>query len=116
MMSVSDSAIGQVFNIVEEMPKFNGGEPSQEFRKYINGILVYPEAEKKNKITGRTIVQFTVNETGKVTDVKVVVPSVEAFDKEAIRILEGSPLWTPGKQRGKAVSVQYTYPVNFLLE
>jgi len=105
-----------VFFVVEEMPKFNGGEPSQEFRKYINSNLVYPESWKIKKTNSRTIVEFTVSETGKVTNVKVIGPSGEAFDKEAIRVIEASPLWTPGKQRGKAVSVKYTYPVNFIFE
>lgn len=106
----------EIFYIVEDMPTFNGGDPAIEFRKYIAANLEYPEIAAENGISGRVIVQFAVNSKGKVVDA-VVVRSVDpALDKEAIRVVMSSPPWTPGRQRGKAVKVLFTFPINFVLQ
>lgn len=106
----------EVFYIVEDMPTFNGGDPATEFRKYIAQNLQYPEIAAENGVSGRVIVQFAVNKTGQVVDA-VVMRSVDpALDKEAIRVVMSSPKWTPGKQRGKAVKVLFTFPINFVLQ
>lgn len=106
----------EVFYIVEDMPTFNGGEPATEFRKYIAQNLRYPEIAAENGISGRVIVQFAVSKVGQVEDA-VVVRSVDpALDKEAVRVVMASPKWTPGKQRGKAVKVLFTFPINFVLQ
>ena len=106
----------EVFYIVEDMPTFNGGDPATEFRKYIAQNLQYPEIAAENGVSGRVIVQFAVSRTGQVVDA-IVVRSVDpALDKEAIRVVMSSPKWTPGKQRGKAVKVLFTFPINFVLQ
>lgn len=106
----------QIFYIVEDMPTFRGGDPAIEFRKYIFENLEYPEIAAENGISGRVIVQFAVNNRGRVVDA-VVVRSVDpALDKEAVRVVMASPSWTPGKQRGKAVKVLFTFPINFVLQ
>jgi protein TonB len=106
----------EVFFIVEDMPTFNGGDPATEFRKYIAQNLRYPEIAAENGISGRVIVQFAVNKTGQVVDAVVVRSIDPALDKEAIRVVMSSPKWTPGKQRGKAVKVLFTFPINFVLQ
>ncbi len=106
----------QVFYIVEDMPTFNGGDPAIEFRKYIAQNLRYPEIAAENGISGRVIVQFAVNSTGKVVDAVVVAGVDPALDKEALRVVMASPPWTPGRQRGKAVKVLFTFPINFVLQ
>jgi protein TonB len=106
----------EVFYIVEDMPTFNGGDPATEFRKYIAQNLRYPEIAAENGISGRVIVQFAVNKTGSVVDAKIVRSIDPALDKEAIRVVMSSPKWTPGKQRGKAVKVLFTFPINFVLQ
>ncbi len=106
----------EIFYIVEDMPTFNGGDPAIEFRKYISNNLDYPEIAAENGISGRVIVQFAVNSSGRVVDAVVVRPVDPALDKEAIRVVMASPPWTPGKQRGKAVKVLFTFPINFVLQ
>lgn len=106
----------EVFFIVEDMPTFNGGDPATEFRKYIAQNLRYPEIAAENGISGRVIVQFAVDRTGQVVDAVVVRSIDPALDKEAIRVVMSSPKWTPGKQRGKAVKVLFTFPINFVLQ
>ena len=106
----------EVFYIVEDMPTFNGGEPATEFRKYIAQNLQYPEIAAENGVSGRVIVQFAVDKTGKVVDARIVRSVDSALDKEAVRVVMSSPKWTPGKQRGKAVKVLFTFPINFVLQ
>ena len=104
------------FVIVEEMPLFNGGDPKTEFYKYINRHVIYPEIAAENGISGRVQVQFVVNSNG-IIERAVVTRSVDpALDKEALRVILSSPKWTPGKQRGKAVNVLFTFPINFVLQ
>ena len=118
MMGDDDEEIEEeeVFYIVEDMPTFNGGEPATEFRKYIAQNLQYPEIAAENGVSGRVIVQFAVDKTGKVVDAVVVRSVDSALDKEAVRVVMSSPKWTPGKQRGKSVKVLFTFPINFVLQ
>ncbi len=106
----------QTFTVVEEMPKFNGGEPATEFRKYIFQNLSYPDIASGNGISGKVLVQFTIDSKGKLVDAVVLIPVDPALDKEALRVVMSSPLWTPGRQRGKAVKVLYTFPISFKLQ
>ena len=100
------------FQHVEVKPTFNGGDANQ-FSRWVNQQLEYPENCKKEGISGRVTLSFTVSETGKVTDVKVLRGVHEDLDNEAIRVVSSSPDWTPGIADGKAVAIKYTFPVLF---
>lgn len=104
----------EVFLIVEEMPVFPGG--AEALTKYLASSVKYPVVAQENGIQGRVFVQFVVNQKGEVTDVKVSRPVDPNLDKEAIRVVQSMPKWAPGKQRGKAVKVSYTVPINFRLQ
>jgi len=134
----------QVFTVVEEMPKFNGGEPD-EFRMYIAQNLIYPPEASEAGVTGKIFIKFIVDKEG-----KVVIPDQEAMaqiegkplgevvvaayrkinedaedpdekyiqmlKEEVKRVVSSSPDWTPGKQRGNAVNVIFTFPIKFVLQ
>ena len=102
------------FQLVEEKPSFNGGD-ANEFSKWVNSKLVYPEIAKENGVQGRVTLQFTVNPDGTVSNVKVLRGVDPSLDKEAVRVVSSSPKWKPGKQRDRAVKVTYTFPVIFQL-
>ena len=102
------------FQLVEEKPSFQGGDANQ-FSKWVNSKLVYPEIAKENGVQGRVTLQFTVNADGTVSNVKVLRGVDPALDKEAVRVVSMSPKWKPGKQRDRAVKVTYTFPVIFQL-
>ena len=102
------------FALVEEKPKFQGGD-ANTFSAWVNKNLNYPEIAKENGIQGRVTLQFTVNTDGSVSDVKVLRGVDASLDKEAVRIVSMSPKWTPGKQRDRAVKVVYNFPVVFQL-
>ena len=98
--------------LVEEKPSFQGGDANQ-FSKWVNQRLVYPDDAKEKGIQGRVTLQFTVEKDGTVTNVKVLRGLDPSLDKEAVRVVSMSPKWKPGKQRDRAVPVIYTFPVFF---
>ena len=104
-----------VFVVVESMPEFPGGQ--QALFKYLSENVKYPTIAQEHGIQGRVICQFVVNKDGSIVDVEVVRSGGDpSLDKEAIRVIKSMPKWKPGKQRGKAVRVKYTVPVNFKLQ
>jgi TonB family protein len=106
---------GEVFFIVEEMPDFQGGG-QDAFRKFISENLRYPEVAARDNIQGRVFVQFVVKADGSVADATIVRGVHPSLDREAVRVVMSSPRWTPGRQRGEAVNVAFTFPVNFVLQ
>ena len=102
------------FQLVEEKPSFQGGDANQ-FSKWVNSRLQYPEIAKENGVQGRVTLQFTVEKDGTVTKVRVLRGVDPSLDKEAVRVVSQSPKWKPGKQRDRAVPVTYTFPVIFQL-
>ena len=102
------------FALVEEKPQFQGGD-ANTFSTWVSQHLEYPEIAKENGVSGRVMVQFTVNPNGSVSDVKVLRGVDPSLDKEAVRVIQSSPKWTPGKQRDRAVKVTYQFPVIFQL-
>lgn len=100
--------------LIEFKPSFNGGDMN-EFSKWVNSQLIYPESAKKNGIQGRVTIQFTIDEKGSVKDVSVLRGVDPALDAEAKRVVSSSPKWKPGRTRDKAVPVTVTFPVIFQL-
>ncbi|NOY36318.1 MAG: TonB family protein, partial [Chlorobi bacterium] len=105
----------ETFFIVEEMPKFQGGDV-EKFRQYIADNIVYPESAASRGVSGKVFVQWIVDNHGNVTDVKVVRGVDPDLDAEAVRVVSSSPRWTPGRQRGITVRVQMTTPIVFVLD
>ncbi|HOP42347.1 MAG: energy transducer TonB [Flavobacteriales bacterium] len=104
----------QIFTIVEEMPSFPGGE--EELFKYLGKSIKYPQMAADAGISGVVYVTFVVDKDGKVKDAKVLRGIGGGCDEEAIRVVKAMPPWKPGKQRGKAVKVQYNLPIRFTLK
>jgi TonB family protein len=93
------------FEEKSKMPRFPGGEVA--FLEYIMKNITYPAEAVKDSAKGTVNVTFSVNNQGKVEDVKVSLSVHPALDEEAIRVVNSSPEWTPGKE------VSYEVPVNF---
>ena len=103
----------EFFMVVENMPEFPGGDLG--LMKYIQKNVRYPAIAKEYNITGKVYVQFIVDKTGSVTNVKVVRGVDKNLDAEAVRVVKSLPKYKPGKQRGKPVRVMFTIPINFTL-
>ena len=104
----------KVFDVVEEMPQFPGGQAA--LLEYLAKNIKYPVVAEENGVQGRVIVTFVVERDGSITDVKVVKSVDPSLDKEATRVVKSMPKWQPGKQNGSAVRVKYTVPVQFRLQ
>ncbi len=104
----------EVFVVVEEMPEFPGG--SSALRNFIAKVIKYPAEARRNKIQGKVFVSFVVSTSGKVEDAKVVKSVNPLLDAESLRVVNMMPDWKPAKQRGQAVSVAYTVPIEFILQ
>ncbi len=103
------------FILVEQKPRFNKGD-ANEFSKWVNSRLVYPEIAKENGSEGKVTLSFKVGKDGNVYDVCVLRSSSDsALDNEAVRVVSSSPKWEPGRQRDRNVVVTYTFPVVFAL-
>ena len=98
---------------VEQMPEFPGG--IEAFNAYLKRELRYPEQCRQIGITGSVLVEFVVERDGSISNVKVLVPVYPDLDAEAVRVINASPKWNPGKQMGKAVRVFYQIPIRFTL-
>ena len=104
----------EIFKIVEEMPSFPGGEA--KLMEYVGKNIKYPQIARETGIQGRVFVNFVVEPDGSVSNVTVLRGIGGGCDEEAMRVVKNMPKWKPGKQRGKAVRVQYMLPVNFRLQ
>lgn len=104
----------KVFDVVEQMPSFPGGNSA--LMQYLSKNIKYPVVAEENGIQGRVICTFVVERDGRVTDVRVVKSVDPSLDKEAVRVVSSMPAWIPGKQNGSAVRVKYTLPVTFRLQ
>ena len=109
----STEKVEEIFEIVEEPAFFEGG--MDNFYKYIAKNIKYPKQAKREKIQGKIFLQFVVDKTGEITDVKVTKGLGFGLDQEAKRVLMASPKWKPARQRGKTVKVRMTIPIMFRL-
>ena len=113
------------------MPRFPGCEDKgskaekdqcaqKKLLEFIYKNIKYPAIARENGVEGTVVVQFVVEKDGKVTDAKVVRDIGAQCGAEALRVVElmntKGLRWTPGKQRGNAVRVQFNLPVKFKLE
>ena len=98
-----------IFEVVEQMPEYPGGMSA--LQKYLSEKIA--GSPIKGKVGGRVMVGFTVAETGKIKDVRVLQSDEASLNQEAERIVSEMPDWIPGKQRGRPVPVKYTVPIRF---
>jgi protein TonB len=103
--------VDEIFTVVEDMPVFPGG--NVEFYKWVSDNLEYPSKALKAEVEGRVILRFVVDQTGDVSGVEVLKGIGFGCDEEALRVMNDSPNWIPGKQRGKAVKTSVVIPLNF---
>ena len=104
-------AVDTIYNSVEQMPEFPGGE--QAMMKYISENVKFPEKAKEEGVMGRVFIGFVVERDGSVNEVRVLRGIGGGCDEEAVRVISSMPKWKPGMQDGKAVRVRYQIPIHF---
>lgn len=105
---VDDSSF---FTLVETMPEYKGGESA--LLSWIGKNVEYPKKAKKKRIEGVVYVSYIVDVDGKVVDVRVVRGVHKLLNKAAVKCIKKLSGYTPGRQKGKPVKVQFTIPIRF---
>jgi protein TonB len=105
----------EIFVIVEDMPKFRGGDINK-FREWVQKRVRYPELAAENGIQGRVFITFVVEPNGNVSNVSVTRSVDPLLDDAAKEAVAASPKWEPGMQRGRPVRVRYSIPIIFQLQ
>ena len=113
LLDIATSEEDTVYQIVEEMPEFPGGENA--LMEYVSKNVVYPEEAKEKEIQGRVFISFVVEKDGSIGEVKVLRGIGGGCDEESVRVISDMPKWKPGKQKGEAVRVSYQIPIMFKL-
>lgn len=113
-MNAQSESSTKVYDDVDEMPSFSGG--NYGLMTFLAQNMVYPVTAQENGVQGRVIISFVVETDGSITDVKVARSVDPSLDREAMRVVKAMPKWTPGKKDGKPVRVKYTTPVVFRLQ
>ncbi|MBR6285883.1 MAG: TonB family protein [Bacteroidaceae bacterium] len=109
-----DNDQSPVFDVVEQMPSYPGGQ--EKMFEFIMANLRYPAEAMKQKTVGRVIVTFVIEKNGAVSNVNVAKGVDPLLDAEAKRVVSIMPHWNPGKQNGKTVRVKYAIPITFQLQ
>ncbi|MEQ8304581.1 MAG: energy transducer TonB [Cyclobacteriaceae bacterium] len=108
-----EEEVEEIFTIVEDPASPQGGMTA--FYKYVGDKIKYPAQARRMGVEGRVFVQFVIDKDGSITEVVAVKGIGAGCDEEAVRILQGSPKWKPGKQRGKPVKQRMVLPITFKL-
>jgi len=95
-------------------PEFNGGQA--QLTSYLTDSIQYPFVCKQLKKQGKVTVRFLVDKTGKISDAKVINRADYYLDKEAVRLINVMPAWTPGSKCGEKLNIYVSLPVNFKLD
>ncbi len=121
-----EEEISVPFAVIENIPIFPGCEDikikaeqiacfQKKIQEHVAKEFKYPEVAVEMGIQGKVHVQFAINNMGYISDIRVRGPD-KILENEASRIVATIPKMTPGMQRGRAVRVPYSIPINFVLE
>ncbi|WP_339628518.1 energy transducer TonB [uncultured Maribacter sp.] len=111
------------FAVIEDVPIFPGCENESDKRACFNSMIQkhigknfrYPEIAQEMGVQGRVSVMFVIQKDGSIGNVRMRGPD-KNLEAEAARIINKLPKMTPGKQRGRAVRVPFSIPINFKLQ
>lgn len=103
----------EVFDVVEQQPNPPGGMSG--WNQYLGKNLNYPVQARQMGIEGTVIVVFEIQKDGSIRNVEILRGIGGGADEEAIRVVQNSPRWEPGKQRGREVTTRMRLPIRFKL-
>lgn len=103
-----------VYTLVEESPKFPGGDPA--IMQYIRDNMRYPAIAVEHGIQGRVTLSFIIEKDGSISNIDELRSPSEELTKEAKRLVESMPKWEPGKIKGQVVRTKYVLPISFRLQ
>ncbi len=104
----------EIFCIVSKMPQFKG-KGLDAFQEYVQSKVEYPKEAAESNISGKVYVEFTIDEKGKLTDIRILRSPDQLLSNEVIKVLKNSPDWSPGEEAGKPIAVKQTIAISFKL-
>ncbi|MBN1115771.1 MAG: energy transducer TonB [Bacteroidales bacterium] len=110
-----DAVEESIFVIVEKMPTYRNGTEAN-FQKHVQQLVKYPAIAQQENIQGQVIVQFVVDENGKLVEPKIVRSAHETLSNAVLEALKKTSDWKAGEQRGRKVKVAFTIPIFFKLQ
>lgn len=111
---LKDEPVDEIRDIVETMPTYVGG--LEEFYKFVGKNLKYPAQARRIGVEGKVFVYFVVDKDGSLSDIKIARGIGAGCDEEVLRIINMSPKWNAGMQRGVPVKVRMMMPITFKLQ
>ncbi len=108
-----NNTINEPFSVTEK--PFFGSGGDNEFRSWIAKQIVYPQSCIETNTQGKVYLQFVVEKNGSISNILIQRSVDPELSKEAIRVLELSPSWNPGKINGSPVRVRVNFPITFSL-
>lgn len=114
LSEVIELNIDTVYEFVDVYPEFEGGK--EGILEYITSHVKYPKQAKDKKESARVFIEFVVDKSGHVRDVKYAKKTKKYFDDEAIRVISSMPKWKAGMKDGKAVNTRMIVPISFKLD
>lgn len=124
---IEQKKANEIYKVVDQMPRFPGCEnegdemekkycSTDKMLKFIYRNIKYPEKARDNGSEGTAVISFVVEKNGSIVNPKIVRNVAGGCGEEALRVVKKMPNWTPGKQRGKTVRVQFNLPIKFKLQ
>lgn len=126
-----DLGLEDIFDVVEQAPRFPGCEDmagnnkakkscaDKAMLQFIYEHIQYPAIARENGIEGTVVIRFVVEKDGSIQQATIVRDIGAGCGKEGLRVVNlmnaQQKIWTPGKQRGKAVRVQFNLPIKYRL-
>lgn len=110
---LEEEVVDEIFDIVEVWPEYKGG--IKAFYSFVFKHIKYPNSARRMRIEGKVFLKFVVDKDGSVTQSEIIKGIDNSCDNEALRVLNMSPKWKPGKQRGKPVMVKMILPITYKL-
>jgi protein TonB len=111
--TASATVKSEIFKKVEIESEFPGGQPA--WSKFLNTHLVYPPKAVRKQIEGEVVVQFIVDEKGKISDLQALTGH-PLLRNAALDVMRQSPKWIPANQDGKKVKSYKKQPILFRLQ
>lgn len=120
-----------VYKVVDEMPCFPGCEDvtdeaernncaNGKLLKYLHTNLKLTPLQAESCAAGTVVIQFVVETDGSIAAAKIMRDIGVGYGQSALQAVqsmnENGIRWIPGKQRGRAVRVEYNVPVRIKLE
>jgi TonB family protein len=113
--STATTSSEEVFKVVDNPPKFPGGEKA--LVQFLSSNIRYPKMAQKNNTTGTVFVKFVVDPEGKISQITTVGKVLgNGLEDESMRVVAAMPNWIPGKHEGRKVSVEFHLPIRYVLQ